>query len=159
IGELAVRGPSVFRGYWERPEETAKSLRQGWLVTGDLACKDEDGYIYLRGRKRDMIKSGGISVYPAEVEPVIRSHPKVAEVAVVGLPDPEWGEKVVACVVASEACSEAEVIDWCQGKLAPYKRPKSVIFFEALPVSDVGKIVKKEIVKLLLEKASGNFSA
>ncbi len=83
-----------------------------------------------------MIKSGGISVYPAEVEPVLQSHPKVSAVAVVGLPDADRGEKVVAGIVANQACSEAEIIDWCQGRLAPFKRPKSVVFFDALPVSD-----------------------
>ncbi|MDE3075525.1 MAG: AMP-binding protein [Chloroflexota bacterium] len=153
LGELAVRGPSIFQGYWERPEETAKTLRDGWLLTGDLVRIDEDGYIYWLGRKRDVIRSGGINVYPAEVEPVLRSHPKVSDAAVVGLPDADWGEKVVACVVAREACTEAEIVDWCQSRLAAFKRPKTVVFFDALPVSEAGKITKKEIVRLLTETA------
>ena len=100
IGELAVSGPSVFRGYWERPEETVKVLRDGWLLTGDLACKDKDGVIFIKGRKREMIKTGGVNVYPAEIEPVLESHDAVVEAAVVGIPDKEWGEKVVAFVIA-----------------------------------------------------------
>ncbi|MDE3075523.1 MAG: long-chain fatty acid--CoA ligase, partial [Chloroflexota bacterium] len=109
--------------------------------------------IYMRGRKPDVIRSGGINVYPAEVEPVLRSHPKVSDVAVVGLPDAGWGEKVVACVVAREACTEAEIFDWCQNRLAAFKHPKTVVFFDALPVSKAGKVAKKAIVELLTGKA------
>jgi len=152
VGELAVRGPTVFKGYWERPEETAKTLRDGWLLTGDLAHKDKDGFIFIRGRKKDMIKSGGINVYPAEVEPVLMSHPKIAEAAVVGVPDREWGEKVVACVVAREPCTEAEVIDFCRDKLASYKRPKSVIFLAEMPMR-AGKIVKRDLIDLVAGRA------
>ncbi len=100
IGELAVSGPSVFRGYCQRPEETVKVLREGWLLTGDLAMKDQDGVIFIKGRKREMIKTGGVNVYPAEIEPVLEAHDAVVEAAVVGIPDKEWGEKVVACVIA-----------------------------------------------------------
>jgi acyl-CoA synthetase (AMP-forming)/AMP-acid ligase II len=155
LGELAVRGPSVFQGYWEMPEETAKVLRGGWLFTGDVGFKDREGDIYLRGRKREMIKSGGLSVYPAEVEPVLLTYSKISEVAVVGIPHREWGEQVVACVVASPDCSAEEVIAWCDGKLASYKRPKEVVFFPSLPVSEAGKLLKKELVRILVDRASG----
>ncbi|HEY5208337.1 MAG TPA: AMP-binding protein [Stellaceae bacterium] len=150
IGELAVSGPSVFRGYWERPEEQAKVLRGGWLLTGDLAFKDPDGIIFIRGRKREMIKSGGINVYPAEIEPVLIACPMIADAAVVGVPDPEWGEKVVACVVAKSPCTEAELIDFCRDKLAAYKRPKRVVFLDELPMR-AGKVVKSELVRMLNE--------
>ncbi|NQV56951.1 MAG: AMP-binding protein [Rhodospirillales bacterium] len=149
IGDLAISGPSVFKGYWQRPEETAETLRDGWLMTGDLARIDEDGYIFLAGRKRDMIKTGGINVYPAEIEPVLMSHDKITNAAVVGIADDEWGEKVVACVVAAGDCSEAELIDYCRDKLAGYKIPKSVHFMDELPINETGKIVKKDLRRML----------
>ncbi|MGH6991215.1 MAG: class I adenylate-forming enzyme family protein, partial [Stellaceae bacterium] len=148
IGELAVSGPTLFKGYWQQPEETAKVLRQGWLLTGDLAMKDREGFIHIRGRKRDMIKSGGINVYPAEIEPVLMSHAKVAEAAVVGVPDDEWGERVVAFVVAREPVTEAELIDFCRDKLAGYKRPKQILFLDTMPMR-AGKVVKRELVRLV----------
>jgi acyl-CoA synthetase (AMP-forming)/AMP-acid ligase II len=146
VGELAIRAPSVFQDYWERPDETARALRDGWLLTGDLASKDADGYIYLRGRKRDVVKTGGMSVYPAEIEPVLLSYRKITQAAVVGMPDPEWGERVVACVVATDGCTEEEVVAHCRDLLAAYKRPKSVAFFATLPTNDIGKIVKQELL-------------
>jgi long-chain acyl-CoA synthetase len=153
LGELAVCGPSVFQGYWEMPDETAKVLRDGWLLTGDVGFKDRDANIFLRGRKREMIKSGGLSVYPAEVEPVLLTHPKIIEVAVVGIPHQEWGEQVVACVVASPGCEAAEINAWCDGRLASYKRPKAIEFFANLPVSEAGKVLKKELIRILVDRA------
>ncbi len=100
IGELAIRGPSVFQGYWEHPDETVKVLRNGWLLTGDLAYRDADGFIFLQGRKRDLIRTGNLSVYPAEVEPVLLESGKISVACVIGVPDQEWGEKVVACVIS-----------------------------------------------------------
>ena len=152
IGELAIRGPSVFQGYWERPEETAKVLRDGWLVTGDLIRRDEEGYLYMCGRKREMIKTGGINVYPAEIEPVLMSYGKVDQVAVVGIPDKEWGEKVVACVVAKEPMTEVELIDFCRDKLGGPKRPKNVVFMDKFPTNASGKVVKRELVDMLTPK-------
>ena len=152
VGELAIRGPSVFRGYWERPEETEKVLRDGWLTTGDLAVKDESGYVYLRGRKRDMIRTGAMNVYPAEIEPIIQQYPGVREVAVVGLPDPEWGERVVAAVVADETCTSLDILTYCRDKLAPHKRPKAVEFFDRFPLTASGKIIKKDVVDILLAR-------
>lgn len=149
IGEIAIKSPTVFRGYWGQPEETAKVLKDGWMLTGDLGEKDEDGYLYLRGRKRDVIKTGGMNVYPAEIEPHILSHPAVADVAVIGLADPDWGERVVACVIASQPCTEAEILSHCRGKLAAHKRPKNVVFFDAFPTNASGKIVKKDLAQQL----------
>ncbi len=148
VGELAVSGPSVFRGYWERPEETEKVLRNGWLLTGDLAMKDKDGVIFIKGRKREMIKTGGVNVYPAEIEPVLEAHAAVLEAAVVGIPDKEWGEKVVACVIAKAKVSETELIDFCRDKLAAYKRPKQIVFMDAFPMR-AGKVVKRELIEML----------
>jgi acyl-CoA synthetase (AMP-forming)/AMP-acid ligase II len=153
IGELAVSGPSVFRGYWERPEETEKVLRAGWLLTGDLAYKDRDGLIFIRGRKREMIKSGGINVYPAEIEPVLESHADIVEAAVVGIPDQEWGEKVVAFVIARAPVTETELIDFCRDKLAAYKRPKQIVFLDEFPMR-AGKVVKLDLVRMLSEGAT-----
>ncbi|MBT4671119.1 MAG: AMP-binding protein [Rhodospirillaceae bacterium] len=157
FGEMIVSGPSMLEGYWNRPEDTAAVLKDGWLITGDVILKDEAGYIWLSGRKRDMVKTGGVNVYPAEIEAVLGEHPKVSLIAVVGVPDPKWGEKVVACAVADENCSAAELIDFCAGKLAGYKKPKDIFFFDALPTNAVGKLVKKDIAELAVQRnqASG----
>ena len=154
VGEMAVKAPTVFKGYWNRPEETAEVLRGGWLLTGDMAWRDCDGFIFLAGRKRDMIKSGGLNVYPAEVEFVISALPRIAEVAIVGVPDEKWGEKVVACVVARGACTGEEVIAFCNGKLAGYKRPKEVIFMDELPKNETGKIVKRLLRDALIARGA-----
>jgi acyl-CoA synthetase (AMP-forming)/AMP-acid ligase II len=148
VGELAISGPSVFQGYWEKPTETGEVLRDGWLFTGDLAYKDADGLLYLQGRKRDVIKSGGMSVYPAEVESVILSAENVSAAVVIGVPDPNWGEKVVAFVVPNGRCDEAEVIALCRAQLAPFKCPKAVMLIERLPSTDVGKVAKTKLVEL-----------
>ena len=149
VGEIAVSGPALFRGYWELPEETAKALHNGWLLTGDLAYQDERGYVFLCGRKRDMIRSGGINVYPAEIEPVLLAHPAVREAAVIGVPDSHWGERVVACIVPEFACTEEEILAYCRERLGAHKRPKSVRFFDALPTNGTGKIVKKDLVAMV----------
>lgn len=152
IGEMVIISPWLFSGYWNQPEQTSEVLRNGRLFTGDLARKDKNGFIYLEGRKRDMIKSGGINVYPAEVEGILRGYGKVAEVAVVGVPDEHWGEKVVACVVASTPCTEEELLDYCSDKLAGYKRPKSVVFLDSLPKDKVGKVLKRQLREELSKK-------
>ncbi|MEW6664034.1 MAG: AMP-binding protein [Thermodesulfobacteriota bacterium] len=153
-GEMAVRAPWLFSGYWKQPERTAEVLREGRLFTGDLARKDHNGFIYLEGRKRDMIKSGGINVYPAEIEAVFRENPKVKEVAVVGVPDPHWGEKVIACVVARAYSTEEELLGYCSDKLAGFKRPKSVVFLDALPTDKAGKILKRQLREDLMKGQS-----
>lgn len=154
-GEMIVKSPTTFRGYWNLPEQTAEVFRDGWLLSGDIARKDAEGYIYLCGRKRDVIRSGGMNVYPAEVEAVLLSHPRVAEVAVVSVPDLKWGEKVVACIVPKAACSEEEIVDFCRDKLAGYKRPKAVTFFASLPKNQMNKVLKRE----LREKLAADFSS
>jgi len=152
FGEMIVSGPSMLAGYWRRPEDTAAVLKDGWLITGDVIRKDEAGYIWLSGRKRDMVKTGGVNVYPAEIEAVLVEHPKVSLIAVVGVPDPEWGEKVVACAVAQPGLSAAELIDFCAGKLAGYKKPKDIYFFDELPTNAVGKLVKKDIAEMAVQR-------
>jgi acyl-CoA synthetase (AMP-forming)/AMP-acid ligase II len=150
VGELIVRSEAMMIGYWQMPDETLKKLRGGWLHTGDLARMDEDDYVYIVERKNDMIISGGVNIYPREVEEVLYSHPDVSEASVIGLPDEHWGEVVKAVIVLKETdkrVTEAEIIEFCGDRLAGYKKPKSVDFWEALPKSSTGKILKKEIRK------------
>jgi len=144
-GELQVRGPNVFPGYWKNPEATAVALRDGWLHTGDVAEVDADGCYRIRGRLKDMYISGGENVYPAEVEGVLHSHPAVADVAVVGVPDERWGEAGVAFVVAKEPVSDDVLLEHCRERLAKYKVPKRVRFVEALPMSGMNKVLKDEL--------------
>lgn len=144
IGEVVVRSPYLMKGYWNEPELTAQTLRDGWLHTGDMGRLDEDGYLYLVDRKKDMIISGGENIYPREVEEVLYSHPGVREAAVIGVPDPVWGEAVKAFVVVEEGAqvTEDELIAYCAERLARYKRPKSIEFCQELPKNPSGKILK-----------------
>jgi acyl-CoA synthetase (AMP-forming)/AMP-acid ligase II len=155
VGMMAIKAPCVFKGYWNRPEESKKAFRDGWLMTGDLLCRDKDGFLTLAGRMADMIKTGGVNVYPAEIEPVLMANENVALAAVIGMPDPEWGEKVVACVVRKHDCTEADILEYCKGRLAPYKRPKAVVFFDSLPETATGKVVKSELKKTLMAEQAG----
>jgi acyl-CoA synthetase (AMP-forming)/AMP-acid ligase II len=145
VGEIIVRGESVTPGYWHLPEETEKSIRNGWLYTGDLAVVDKEGYVNIVDRKKDMIVTGGENVYSTEVENVLYCHPAVLEAAVIGIPDEKWGETVHACVVLKSGmkASKRELIDFCKQDLARYKAPKSVEFLSALPRTGSGKIYKK----------------
>lgn len=154
IGEIAIRGPSVFQGYWELPEETERVLRGGWLLTGDLGYKDADGYLHMQGRTRDVIRSGGLNVYPAEVEAALLASGSVAVASVIGVPDLRWGERVVACVIPKAPSAEAELIQFCKQRLAYYKCPKAVFFFDKLPITDMDKISKKELIRIVLERES-----
>lgn len=149
VGEICIRGKNVTKGYWKNPELTAKALRGGWLHTGDVGMIDEEGYIFLMDRKADMIITGGENVYPAETENVLYQHPAVGECAVVSAPDERWGERVQAVVVRKQGLSvtEKELIDHCKGRLAGYKCPKSVEFWEELPKTSVGKILRRDIKK------------
>lgn len=149
IGEMTLSAPWLFSGYWGQPEKTAQALRGDRYFTGDLARKDASGRIFIEGRKNDMIKTGGMSVYPAEVEMVLAAHSSVAEVAVVGVPDPQWGERVVACVVAAGALDEGEVIAHCKTQLAGYKVPKEIAVLQDFPRGPTGKILKKELRDLV----------
>ncbi len=143
-GELLVRGAHVMREYWNRPEATAETLIDGWLHTGDIATMDDEGFIYIQDRIKDMIISGGENVYPAEIENVLAAHPQIVEAAVIGRPSEKWGESPLAIIVRSDpALSEAEVMEFCQGKLARYKWPNGVIFAETIPRNPSGKILKR----------------
>lgn len=147
VGEIWLRGGHLFDSYWRRPEETAEVWHGEWFRTGDLGKRDVDGYYYIVGRLKDIIISGGENVYPGEVERVIANHPKIAEVCVVGLPDEQWGECVVAVVVPKdESIDEQELKDYCRLHLGGYKVPKRVIQLAELPKTDVGKIDKKGII-------------
>jgi acyl-CoA synthetase (AMP-forming)/AMP-acid ligase II len=143
-GEIIVQGANVMKGYWKNEPETRIALRGGWLHTGDMGRMDEDGYLYLVDRKKDVIKSGGENIFSREVEEAIASHPAVKEVAVIGIPDERWGEAVKAVIVPNQGavCSEKEIREHCQKNLPGFKRPKSVSFVEALPKNITGKIMK-----------------
>jgi long-chain acyl-CoA synthetase len=154
-GELAVRGPQVMKGYWNHPEETAAVLRNGWLLTGDIAKMDEDGYFYIVDRKKDLILCSGYNVYPREVEEVLFTHPAVAEAAAIGVPDAYRGESVKAFVVLKGGmnATEAEIIAFSKERLAAYKVPKAVEFTKDLPKSLVGKVLRRELRERELAKS------
>ena len=135
-------------GYWKDEEKTAKTItKDGWLRTGDMGWMDEEGYVYLAGRGDDMIIRGGENISPEEVENVLGSHPKIDEAAVIGIPDPEWGQEPRAVVVLKKGkqASEEEIIEFCRSRLSSFKRPRSVVFVDALPRNALGKLLKKEI--------------
>jgi long-chain acyl-CoA synthetase len=144
IGEICLRGPAVMKGYWRQPEATAETLRNGWLHTGDLGRMDEQGFVYILDRSKDMYISGGLNVYPREVEEVLLRHPAITEVAVVGVPDDRWGEVGKALVVTRDGSSVSpeEVVELAGQHLASYKKPKSVDFLDALPKTPYGKVDK-----------------
>ncbi len=154
VGELCVRGPNVMLGYWNAPELTAQTIIDGWLHTGDMARLDEDGYIYIVDRKKDLIIVGGLNVYPREVEDVIYQLPQVAEVAVVGVPSGIKGEEVVAYVAFKEGQSlEADaILDHCREHLAPFKVPREVVIEPELPKSPIGKILRREVRRMAMER-------
>lgn len=148
IGELAIRGPQVMKGYWNRPDETAKVFVNGWLLTGDIAKMDDDGYFYIVDRKKDMIDVSGFKVYPREVEEVLFEHPAVKEAAVIGVKDEYRGEAVKAFVVlkdASKKINESELIEFCSKRLAKYKVPKAIEFVNELPKTLVGKVLRRKL--------------
>ena len=145
-GEVLFRGPHIMKEYWNNPEATAETLVDGWLRTGDIAMMDEDGFLFIKDRVKDMIISGGENVYPAEIENALLSHPDVVEVAVIGQPSEKWGESAFAIVVpANEALTDQELLEHCQGKLSRFKQPKGVAFIESIPRNPAGKILKREL--------------
>ncbi len=155
VGEICCRGPAVFAGYHDNPAATAKALHGGWFHTGDLGRLDARGLLYITGRESDMYISGGSNVYPREVEEVLLTHPAIAEVAVLGVPDPKWGEvgvAVVVCRAGSAAIGEADVMAHLEGRCARYRWPRQVFFWDALPKSGYGKITKNEVRRLLAER-------
>jgi long-chain acyl-CoA synthetase len=154
IGEVCVRGDVVMSGYWRNPEASASALRDGWLWTGDLGAFDADGFLTLKDRSKDLIVSGGSNIYPREVEEVLLRHEGVAEAAVVGRPDPEWGEAVVAFVVARGAAPDAAELDrLCLEHIARFKRPREYRFVERLPKNNYGKVVKSELRAMIAAPA------
>ena len=146
-GEIVIKGPGVMKGYWNKPQETAAAIRNGWLHTGDVGHMDEDGYIYITDRKKDLIIRGGENIYPKEIENILYMHPEVLEAGVIGVPDPVYGEAVKAFVALKTpgAISEEELLAFCKEQLPAYKRPKSIQFLESLPKSAVGKILRREL--------------
>ena len=144
VGEIVYRGPQVMRGYWNNPEATAEAFAGGWFHSGDLATRDAEGYLRLVDRKKDMIVSGGENIYPAEVERVLREHPAVDDVAVVGFPHPRWGETPVAFVVGAEV-EATELIEHCRHHLASYKKPSAITFVAELPRNAAGKVLRREL--------------
>ncbi len=154
VGEVVVRGDVVMAGYWDQPDATAEALRGGWLHTGDVGSFDAEGYLTLRDRSKDLIISGGMNIYPREVEEALLRHPRVEAASVVGRPDPEWGEAVVAFVVATDVADPpaVEALDrTCLDHIARYKRPKDYRFVDALPINDYGKVLKRELRDRLTE--------
>jgi len=148
-GELAVRGPQVMQGYWKRPEESAQVLRDGWLFTGDIACMDEQGYFRIVDRKKDLIITGGMNVYPRDVEEPLYAHPKVQEAVAVGIPDDRWGEAVKVYIVLKDgqSATEQEILEYCHARMARYKVPKSVEFRAELPKTLVGKFLRRKLLE------------
>jgi fatty-acyl-CoA synthase len=148
-GELVVKGPNVFAGYWRNPEATAAAFADGWLLTGDVAARDDEGYYRIVGRTKDMVVSGGENVYPAEIENVLHEHAAVKEAAVVGVPDERWGEACLAFVVLAGEATEEELIAHCRARLAKYKLPRAIRFVESLPRNALDKVVKSELLELV----------
>jgi fatty-acyl-CoA synthase len=146
-GEIWLRGPNVFAGYWGRPEASAEAFSEGWFRTGDLAVRDEAGLTYVVGRSKEMYKSGGLNVYPAEVEALLGQHPAVAEVCVLGVPDAQWGEvgRAIVALRPGATLDEAALLAWCEGRLARYKTPRSAAFVAALPRNSLGKVNRAEL--------------
>jgi len=143
-GEVIIRGAHVMKEYWNRPDATAETIRDGWLHSGDVATVDKEGFVYIQDRLKDMVISGGENVYPAEIENVILGNPKVREVAVIGQPSAKWGESAFAVVVKKDASlTEREVIEWCNGKLARFKQPRAVGFIDEIPRNPSGKVLKR----------------
>jgi malonyl-CoA/methylmalonyl-CoA synthetase len=152
IGEIEVRGPNVFVGYWNRPDATKEAFaHESWFKTGDLGWYSDDGYFTITGRARELIISGGYNIYPREVEDVLETHPQITEVAVVGLPDPDMGEQVVAVIVPARDCSpdRNDIIDFCRERLASYKKPRQIVIVESLPRNALGKVQKHLLVTQL----------
>jgi len=147
IGEIIARGPQMMRGYWNLPDESAEALKGGWMHTGDAGVMDDEGYIYIQDRVKDMIVSGGENIYPRVIEEVLFKHPAIADAAVIGVPDEQWGETVKAIAVLREGmtATEEEIIDFCRDKLGGYERPRSVDFVAALPRNPTGKVLKREL--------------
>ncbi len=152
-GEICVRSPGVMTGYWQDEAATAQVVQDSWLHTGDVGHLDDDGYLYVVDRLKDLIIRGGFNVYPRDVEDVLLSHPAVASAAVIGRPDPLYGEEVVAYVALREPVEVPVLLDWCGERLAKHKRPREVHVVEAVPLTSVGKTDRKALRRLAAEGA------
>ena len=148
-GEIVTRSDCVMAGYWRNPEATAKALRGGWLHTGDVGSLDAEGFLTIRDRSKDMIISGGSNIYPREIEEVLLRHPAVAECSVVGRSHPEWGEEVVAFIVAKGTVEKSDLDALCLENIARFKRPRDYRFVDSLPKNNYGKVLKTELRKLV----------
>jgi acyl-CoA synthetase (AMP-forming)/AMP-acid ligase II len=150
MGEIIARGPNMMQGYWNLPEETAATIKDGWLHTGDMGRIDDEGYLYVLDRMKDMIVSGGENVYPAEIEKVIQEIPAVSDVAVIGIADDKWGETPKAYIVIQNGATitPEEIASFCRTKLAGYKVPRHIEIIEALPRNPTGKVLKQELRKM-----------
>ena len=159
-GEIIMKGPLIMKEYWNNPEETANQLRDGWLYTGDIATEDEEGYIFIVDRKKDMIIAGGFNIYPREIDEVLYQHPKVMDAVAVGIPHEYRGETIKAYIVLKpgETATEDEIMDFCKQKLAAYKTPKSVEFRDSLPKSIIGKVLRKILREEEERKQKGSTS-
>ena len=155
IGELVIKGPQVMKGYWNRPEETARTIRDGWLYTGDIAYMDEEGYFYIVDRKKDLIIVGGYNVYPREIDEVLHTHPKIREAVTVGVNHRSRGETVKAYIVPEEGANLTvpEVVAFCRQKLASFKVPRLIEFREELPKTMVGKVLRRILREEELQKS------
>ncbi len=147
VGEITLKGPGIFKEYWQMPEATSAAFTDGWFHTGDLARRDEDGYIFIVDRKKDLIICGGYNIYPREIEELLFTHPAVLEAAVIGIPDKAKGEIPKAFVVLKpgKSTSSEEMISFCKERLAAYKVPRIIEFCEELPKSATGKILKRKL--------------
>jgi len=156
-GEILLKSPQIMKGYWKNPEETSRTLRNGWLHTGDLGTLDEDGFLYVVGRKKEIIIAGGYNIYPNEVDEVLYQHPAVSEACTFGIPDPYRGETVKAVIVlkAQHSATEEEIGEWCRERMAKYKVPRIIEFRDELPKSGVGKILRRELVEENLQQMKG----
>jgi long-chain acyl-CoA synthetase len=157
IGEVITRGPQIMKGYWKRPEETAETIRDGWLYTGDIGKIDEDGYLHIVDRKKEIIKCMGFAIGPAEIESVLHEHPAVADCAVIGKPDPVAGEIPKAFVALKDGAkaTEKELMEFVEERVAGYKKIREVEFVEAIPRSLAGKVLRREFIEKEREAAEG----
>jgi long-chain acyl-CoA synthetase len=154
VGELFSRSPYLFNGYWNKPDQTLETLRDGWVGVGDMAVRDEEGFYHIVDRKKDMVISGGLNIYPREIETLIDRHPGVIESAVIGVPDPRWGEQLIAYVVSPSGATPQDLADFCKANLAPYKLPKAYLAIDALPRNANGKVLKTTLRNLHAQTSS-----
>ena len=154
-GEILLKGPQVTQGYYKNPEETANAIRDGWFYTGDIGYMDDEGYLFIVDRKKDMIIASGFNIYPRDIDEVLFEHPKIKEACAVGIPDPYRGETVKAFVVPKEGetLTAEEVTTFCREKLAAYKVPKIIEFMDELPKSAIGKVLRRKLREMEMEKS------